>query len=148
MYTIYTVRYGDTLESIADMYGMTIDDIKALNSANLDNIMMGEEIIIPSNNGEVLKTYVVLNGDTLYNIAKRNNIDINTILLLNGLNKNDFLYPGQEIVLPVSSDNLYLTMNDDTLDGVIAKNNISLEDLLRLNKNIYLLPEQMLILKD
>ena len=148
MYTIYTVRYGDTLDSIASMYNTTIDQIKNLNNFNLDNISMGDQIVVPSNQSEVLKTYTVMVGDNLYDISRKNNVDINTILLLNGLNKNDFLYPGQEIVLPSQNGMIYITKDGDTLDKVLDMNNFTIDDMLRLNKNVYLLPEQIIILKD
>lgn len=148
MYTIYTVRYGDTLDSIANMYGTTKEELKKLNSFNLDNISMGNQIVVPSNNGEFLKTYIIMVGDTLYDIARRNNIDINTILLLNGLNKDDYLYPGQEIVLPITDDTLYITKDGDTMSKILDINNITFEELIQRNKNIYLEPDQIIILKD
>lgn len=148
MYTIYTVRYGDTLEMIANIFNTTTENLKSLNARGIDNISMGEQLVVPSIQGEILKTYVVITGDTLYDIARRNNIDVNTILLLNGLNKNDYLYPGQEIVLPANTGNLYVTREGDTLDMILEENNIMIEDLLKRNKNIYLLPDQMIILKD
>lgn len=148
MYTIYNVRYGDTLETIADIFNVTTQELRNLNSRNLDNISMGDQIIVPTNQSEVLKTYVVITGDTLYDIARRNNIDVNTILLLNGLNKNDFLYPGQEIVLPANTGNLYVTQDGDTLEKILDENSIMLDELLKRNKKIYLLPDQMIILKD
>lgn len=148
MYTIYTVRYGDTLDSIANMYGTTKDELKKLNSFNLDNISMGNQIVVPSNNSEFLKTYIIMVGDTLYDIARRNNIDINTILLLNGLNKDDYLYPGQEIVLPITNDTLYITKDGDTMSKILDINNITFEELIQRNKNIYLEPDQIIILKD
>ena len=109
MYTIYTVRYGDTLESIANMYNMTTDEIKALNSSVINGVSMGDQIVVPSIQGQTFKTYVIAVGDNLYDIARKNNIDVNTLLLLNGLNKNDFLYPGQEIIIPISDDKIYIT---------------------------------------
>ena len=148
MYTIYTDRYGDTLDSIANMYGTTKEELKKLNSFNLDNISMGNQIVVPSNNSEFLKTYIIMVGDTLYDIARRNNIDINTILLLNGLNKDDYLYPGQEIVLPITDDTLYITKDGDTMSKILDINNITFEELIQRNKNIYLEPDQIIILKD
>ena len=146
MYTIYNVRYGDTLETIAEMFNTSVDELKKLNGFEID-VMLGSQIIVPNNQKEYLKKYIILAGDTLYDIARRNNIDINTILMLNGLNKNDFLYPGQEIVIPANND-VYITKDGDTLNSILDNNNIMLDKLMERNKNIYLLPEQMIILKD
>lgn len=148
MYTIYTARYGDTLSMIASLFNTSPDELKKLNGFNVENISMGEQIIVPKKQEEMLKSYVVINGDTLYDIARRNNIDVNTILLLNGLNKSDYLYPGQEIVLPADTGNLYVTKEGDTLEAILKANNMLLEDLIKRNKNIFLLPDQMIILKD
>lgn len=149
MYIIYNVRYGDTLEAIASNFNTTVDELRNLNGMQLNqNVLMGDQIIVPNNKKDYLKSYVVITGDTLYDIARRNNVDVNTLLLLNGMNQNDFLYPGQEIVIPVSNSKIYITKDGDTLSKVIDENNISMEELMRRNKNIYLLEDQMIILND
>lgn len=149
MYIIYNVRYGDTLETIAENFNMTPQELRNLNGFNFgENVMMGDQIIVPNNKNSYLKSYVVITGDTLYDIARRNNVDLNTLIMLNGLNKNDFLYPGQEIMIPMNSGNVYVVKENDTLEKVISENNISLEELIRRNKNLYLLPDQMIILGD
>ena len=149
MYMIYSVRYGDTLDSIANNFNITVDEIKKINGMQLNqDVMMGDQIILPRNQKDYLQSYVVITGDTLYDIARRHNVDVNTLLLLNGLNQNDFLYPGQEIVIPVSNSKVYITKSGDTLDKILESNNISIEELMRRNKNIYLLEEQMIILND
>ena len=148
MYTIYTARYGDTLETIASLFNTSSDELKKINSSNVENVSMGQQIIVPKNNSEILTSYVVINGDTLYDIARRNNIDVNTILLLNGLNKGDYLYPGQELVLPANTGSLYVTKEGDTLETILNANGMMLKDLIEKNKNIFLLPDQMIILKD
>ncbi len=148
MYTIYTARYGDTLETIASLFNTSSDELKKINSSNVENVSMGQQIIVPKNKSEILTSYVVINGDTLYDIARRNNIDVNTILLLNGLNKGDYLYPGQELVLPANTGSLYVTKEGDTLETILNANGMMLKDLIEKNKNIFLLPDQMIILKD
>jgi len=89
-----------------------------------------------------------VSGDTLYDIARRNNVDVNTLLLLNGLNQNDFLYPGQEIVIPANNSKIYITKEGDTLSKILDENNISFDELNRRNQNLYLLEDQMIILED
>lgn len=149
MYIIYNVRYGDTLDTIAKNFDMTVQELKDLNGFNFNqDIMMGDQIIVPNREKKYLKSYVVITGDTLYDIARRNNVDLNTLIMLNGLNTNDFLYPGQEIVIPMNNGNVYVTKENDTLETVLNNSNISLEELIRRNKNIYLLPDQMIILND
>ena len=148
MYTIYNVRYGDTLDQIAINFGVTVDELKKINGIDYNQVMMGDQIIVPNNQKDYLKSYIVITGDTLYDIARRNNVDVNTLLLLNGMNQNDFLYPGQEIVIPVSDNKIYITKENDTISKVLTDTNMTLEDLMNKNPNIYLLPEQMIILTD
>lgn len=149
MYIIYNVRYGDTLDSIANNFNMTVQELRDLNGFNFgQDIMMGDQIIVPNREKSYLKSYVVITGDTLYDIARRNNVDLNTLMMLNGLNKNDFLYPGQEIVIPMNNGNVYVTKENDTIETILNNGNISLDELIKRNKNIYLLPDQMIILSD
>ncbi len=149
MYTIYNVRYGDTLDQIANNFGVSTDELKKINGMDYNQtIMMGDQIIVPKNQNDYLKSYIVITGDTLYDIARRNNVDVNTLLLLNGLNQNDFLYPGQEIVIPVSNNKVYITKENDTISKILMDTNMTIEELMNKNSNIYLLPEQMIILNN
>ena len=82
MYTIYNVRYGDTLDQIANNFGVSIDELKKINGMDYNQtVMMGDQIIVPKNQNDYLKSYIVITGDTLYDIARRNNVDVNTLLL-------------------------------------------------------------------
>lgn len=46
-YNIYILREGDTIETILDKYGVSLDELKNYN--DLDNLKIGDKIIIPSN---------------------------------------------------------------------------------------------------
>lgn len=49
-YNIYILRDGDTIDTILDKYNTTIDKLKDYN--NLDDLKIGDKIIIPSNEGD------------------------------------------------------------------------------------------------
>lgn len=51
--------------------------------------------------GESFETYTVKSGDNLWTIAKRNNVSLNELYAVNGLNKNSIIRVGQEIQIPV-----------------------------------------------
>ena len=72
----------------------------------------------------------------MYAIAKENNIDLDTLLKYNGLNKNDYIYPNQEILIP--SSRTYITKENDTVKDVIDRLNIDIDKL----GNLYLLQDQ------
>ena len=50
--------------------------------------------------GTEADVHVVGKGDTLYSIAKDNNVELERFLKANGLNENSTIYPGQELKIP------------------------------------------------
>ncbi|MFC0518512.1 glucosaminidase domain-containing protein [Mucilaginibacter angelicae] len=43
---IYTVKQGDTLYNISKRFGITVDDLKALNSMNDNNLKIGQKLVV------------------------------------------------------------------------------------------------------
>ena len=66
--------------------------------------------------------------------------------MINGLNENDYIYPGQEILVPNEGVSIYVTEND-TLRDVASKLGLSEEEIVKQNETLYLLPEQIIIYK-
>ena len=89
----------------------------------------------------------VKKGDNIYAIARSKNIDPNQLLRLNGLNKDEYIYPGQEIIIPKSGTKFHITEIEDTLDTVSQKLNTNPNSLNNQNKTIYLVPDQLIISK-
>lgn len=94
---IYIVKSGDTLYSIANKNGTTVDEIKKINNLASNNLSIGQEIILPTSTN--YKIYTVVSGDTLYGIALKNGTDVNTIKNINNLTSN-VLSIGQKLLLP------------------------------------------------
>ena len=88
-----------------------------------------------------------MQGDTLYDIARRYNVSVDNLALLNGLDKQDFIYPGQEILVPKKDVKFYITKAGDTIVSVADYFETTIENLLEQNSVIYLLPEQLLTYK-
>lgn len=145
MYQIYQIMYDDTIDSIANRFNTSVDELMKINN-NL-NIREGSYIIVPSVNNEIFKTYKVKSGDNLYQIAKQNNINVDDLASINGLSKNDYIYPNQEIIVPTGSSSIYVTKNEDTLDTISQKMNVSYDDIIDQNKRLYLVPDQLVVLK-
>ena len=92
---MYTVKKGDSLYSIAKKYNTTVNDIVNLNYLKSTNLSIGqvlripetytpeEELVLPS-----FLNYVVSKGDSLYGIAKKFNISVDTIKKDNALTNN------------------------------------------------------------
>lgn len=95
----YVVKKGDTLYTIANNFGTTVDVIKEANALNTNNIYPYQSLLIPLkfNVGE----YLVKKGDTLYSIAKQFNISVETLKALNNLGY-DTIYPYQALIVPKS----------------------------------------------
>lgn len=93
---MYTVKKGDTLYSIARVYNTTVDAIKKLNYLKNDNLTVGQAIRIPEmytkEDQMIIPNYInytVKKGDNLYNIAKKYNVSVDTIIKDNGLSTNN-----------------------------------------------------------
>lgn len=89
--------------------------------------------------------YVVKKGDNLYDIARKNNIDVNDLLLINGLKKDDYIYPDQKILVPKSNYKIIITKDNDTFSSISKRLNIPVSDLINQNSNLYLIPEQLIV---
>jgi membrane-bound lytic murein transglycosylase D len=124
----YKVKKGDTLSSVAKRFNTVPSEIKRINNIKGDALQTGriikvvgpgimtdsetesarqgggkkavkktaEKTIEPGTPGAV---HTVQRGDTLANIAKKNNVSLDRLLELNKLDKTDNIRPGQIIVV-------------------------------------------------
>lgn len=91
--------------------------------------------------------YEIKKGDNLYQISKNNNINTKLLAELNGLKIDDYIYPGQVILIPKKNVSYYITKEGDTLKNVSDVFDVSQDELINQNKTIYLLEGQMIYLK-
>ncbi len=138
MYQIYQLNMGETLESVAKKIGIDISELRRLNGIG-DNavVSVGSYIVIPKEKeNKKFNTYIVKRGDTIYEIARANGIDYNTLLAINGLNVNDYIYPEQEILIP--NVRVYVTKERETIGEIQEKLNLDLDKI----KDLYLISDQ------
>ena len=148
MYKIYQVEYGDTIENIANKTGTTANNIKNINGiVSNQELVVGSLIIVPKEENILFERYIVKKGDSIYSIARVNNIDVSTLLLLNGLNKDDYIYPEQEIIIPKNDVVVYVTREGDTIDGIITNLGIDADTFNRENERIFVLGDQLVVHK-
>jgi LysM repeat protein len=100
----YTVRSGDTLSGVAEMYGVTVEVLVDANGiADPDLIRIGEVLTIPGGSPDAdsaaSQVYVVEEGDTLSHIAVRFDTSVQALKEANGLN-SDLIIVGQELGVP------------------------------------------------
>ena len=82
----YTVKKGDSLYKIANMYNTTISEIIKLNNLKNTNLAINQVLKIPSSSSNQI--YIVKKGDSLYSIAKKFNITVDSIKKKNNLVSN------------------------------------------------------------
>ena len=133
---IYTVKSGDTLYSIANKYGMTVDELKALNNLTSNTLSIGQKLVISEGNAATLDTYMVKSGDTLYSIANKYGLTVNELKSLNNLT-SDLLSIGQVLNVSNSSiptpSNTYTVKSGDSLYSIAKQYGVTVDALKSAN---------------
>ena len=93
----YVVQKGDNLYSIANKYGVTIDQIKETNNLKTNTLQIGQVLLIPGTTNYA--NYTVKKGDSLYKIANTYGTTVAKLKSINNLT-TDFLSVGQELLIP------------------------------------------------
>lgn len=170
----YTVKQGDTFYSISKTLDVTVAELKQWNEVPENELTISQELIyfvnsstpeipkavIPEDTTSLITTssvtpntyYIVKSGDSLYKIAKENDMSIQQLKNLNNLNSND-LRIGQRLavksvsVAPVVSEfsdesspqgtfALYTLSSSDNLNSVLDKFQMTEAELKALNPQI------------
>ena len=133
-YLIYTIKKGDNLYSIAKNYNITLEELINFNQQGSTLLHIGEQLLIPINNQTNNNIqYVIKPGDTLYNIAKRYNTNVDEIKRINNLN-NNMLKIGETILIPGTSNyQTYVIRTNDTLEGIALIYNTTVENIMKAN---------------
>lgn len=134
--SVYYVKKGDSLYGIAKSYGVSVEDIKRLNSLSSNSLSIGQELLIPglsSENTPSVKVYTVLKGDSLYKIANLYGISVDELKNANKLTSS-VLSIGQQLVIPDSANTkTYVVKRGDTLYGIARDNNTTVDRIKSLN---------------
>lgn len=130
-YQTYTIKKGDSLYSISKKYNTTVDAIKKINNLPSNILTIGTTIQIPSSN-QKNNTYTVERGDTLYSIAKRLDVSIDSLKAANNLTTN-MLSVGDKLIIPTEEKNTHKVTKGDTLYSLARKYNTTIANLKNLN---------------
>jgi len=147
MYQIYQVELYDTLESIANKFNTTVDEIKQINGLIDFTPVLGAPLIVPKRNNLNYNSYTVEKGDSLYSISQKFNTTPNVLAQLNGLDINEYIYPNQEIIIPMNMEAIYVVQKGENINDVLEKLNISIQELINMNDNLLLEEEQIIFYK-
>lgn len=146
MYKIYTVKDGEDILVIANKVGISPTEIRKINGFPENyEVSMGEQLIIPSISISPFDNYIVIKGDTLYQIAKKYNIRVDDLAKLNGIDSDEFIYPNQKLLVPKENMSFYITQEGDTVDKIRQQFPTDYGSIFKTNKYIYLIPDQVLV---
>lgn len=100
---IYIVQAGDTLWSIAQRFGVSMDALaQANNIADASQLGEGAHLIIPGLTGVngTLITVPVTYGESLFSLSRRYHVPSQALARLNRLTSPAELYAGSELIIP------------------------------------------------
>ncbi len=134
---IYVVKSGDSLWSIAQKYGITVNELKSANNLVNNNLSIGQKLKIPA--GTISDDiYIVKQGDSLWKIATANNISVSELKNYNNL-KSNTLQIGQKLKLPtkISASNdkyeNYIVKSGDSLYSIAGRYDTTVANLMSIN---------------
>ena len=155
----YTVKAGDSVWGISHQTGVSMSDLRAWNNIQNNFIYPGQKLIIAkkANNNQNThtntstnnKTYTVKAGDSVWAIAQKTGVSMDTLRSLNNI-KNNFIYPGQQLKLSNSnsssntsnpgktnaatnSGKTYTVKSGDSVWAIAQKTGVSMDTLRSLN---------------
>jgi membrane-bound lytic murein transglycosylase D len=158
----YHVRPGDTLSGIARRHQVLTQHLRNKNDLRSDFLRVGQKLKIPGTGFDnptvgVVNIYTVKNGDSLWKIAKNQNVSIRNIARWNNLDVKSPLKLGQQLKvqateIPTKSSIRklkYKVRRGDSLSRIASKFDIKINDILtwnKLNPKKYIKPGQRLTL--
>jgi len=158
----YTVRRGDSVASLAQRFHTTVNVIRDLNDLPEGRLTVGDEVRVPAavtdlpakvllaaaradghdRHARRPRVLVVRGGETLWSIARRNGMDVNTLARLNGMQPDDALRAGQRIRVTSASRSsharshrhvIYTVRSGDTVAQIAQLFQCSVPQLLAWN---------------
>lgn len=107
---IHSVRPGESLWVIARRYGVSVGDLQRMNGLGRNSLIRpGQRLVVERDQPRrapaiVDGRYVVRQGDSLWAIARAQQVALSDLMRWNGLGADSVLQPGQELVIRRRSD--------------------------------------------
>lgn len=138
---------GDSLDSIASMFRTNTETLVSINGlVQPFNLTPGNYLVVPKIEDGIFYKYTVQKGDNLYAIAQRFQTTASTLEMLNGLKPKEYIYPGQELLIPREGYSVYIT-EEETLGDIANKSGKDLGDLATQNPQLYVVADQIIAYK-
>jgi len=143
----YQVHPGETLTSIAQLFGTDVGHLMQLNGLRAPNfIWVGKKLIVPQPVAAPAPAYYVVRvGDTLSSIALRFHLTVPQLMTLNDLRSSHYIWIGQrlrvqgEVSQPASPPGedvtyrVHIVQWGETLAGIAAQYNVNPADIIAAN---------------
>ncbi len=95
----HRVSSGESIYSIASMYGLSVGELIEINNLSTNRVEPGQILIVEKADIATKNQYhIVEPGETLYSIARKNDVSISKLRQLNNL-KTDKLKVGQRLIV-------------------------------------------------
>jgi len=157
--TYHVVVEGDNLSTIAEMYDVTVNDLKEWNDLDEDKILVGQKLAVAEpkttkekstkekntkekTTNKKSKTHKVKEGENLTTIAEKYDVSVEELKDWNNI-KKDVIVPGQELIVSKSSGKketsnesskkTYKVKKGDTLASISEEFDVSVKDLKKWN---------------
>ena len=128
----YIVKPGDTLYKIANMYNISVDELKEINNLTSNIISIGQKLQTSKEELQNTIIYTVQKGDSLWRIAKNFNTTVDELIKLNNLTTIN-LQIGDKLLVPTKTENIYVIKKGDTLWSIARENNTTVDTIKQLN---------------
>ncbi len=99
---VYTVKRGNTLAAIADVFRVRYRDVMTWNDLRGSTLRVGQKLVIHPPRPIRLERYSVRRGDTVARIARRYGVPVRDVLTANGLRSRSLIRPGQSLLVYVA----------------------------------------------
>ncbi len=141
-YTEYVVKSGDSLYSIGQKYGFTIQDLLDYNNLDSTLLSIGQIIKIPNSSSNVEQVnyinYTVKPGDSLYSIGRQYGVSTQQLMDYNNLTST-LLNIGQTLKIPTNTGNNqanyieYTVKSGDNLYSIGRRYGYTAQELMNYN---------------
>lgn len=154
-FVYHAVQPGQTLFAISKVYGVSVEEIKSMNPETAQGLKAGSRLKIPVENSPPVEKegneagysyHTVEKGETAYGIARKLNISLDDLYLLNPAVRNG-LNPGMKIRFPKASAELnpggdslefkqHKVRKNENLRTIADEYGVQVEDILNANPEL------------